>query len=41
MWLIWIALIVAAFFAGKFGGDVVLKAIGNFFTWLWNKITKK
>jgi hypothetical protein len=33
MWLMWLALIVGAFFAGKYAGDSITKI----FVWLWKK----
>ena len=38
MWLIWLALLVIAFFVGKYAGDVVMIAVVSTAVWLWNKI---
>jgi len=38
MTIVWIALIVVAFFIGKYGGEPVFNAISKAIKWLWNKI---
>ena len=36
MWLIWVALIVAAFFVGHYAGDKVMKGVADAAVFVWN-----